>query len=189
MQRLSLFPLSAHLLPGGRMSLRIFEPRYVRMVKEVCASDSVFVVCMLNSEGDKEINTHIHPLGTVGKVIDFDVLEDGLLGVTVEGQHCVKVSSIETESDGLRVGQCEEVDGWTCDISQTDIAPMNMRLKEIFEKYPEVNALYAEPAFDDPIWVIHRWLELLPVDASKKQYFLEQKDCGKALQFLRELIE
>ena len=66
---------------------------------------------------------------------------------------------------------------------------MNARLREIFEKYPEVNSLYSTPAFEDPIWVIHRWLELLPVGAAQKQYFLEQKDCGKALQFLRELIE
>lgn len=189
MQKLCLFPLSAHMLPGGRMSLRIFEPRYVRMVKEVCANDSVFVVCMLNSDGDKELNTHIHPLGTVGRVIDFDVLEDGLLGITVEGVNCVKITAIETESDGLRVGQCEAVDGWTCDISRSEIEPMNERLREIFEKYPEVNSLYSTPAFEDPIWVIHRWLELLPVGAAQKQYFLEQKDCGKALQFLRELIE
>ena len=66
---------------------------------------------------------------------------------------------------------------------------MDDRLKEIFDKYPEVNALYAEPKFDDPIWIIHRWLEHLPVDADQKQHFLEQKDCSKALRFLRELIE
>ena len=31
---LVLFPLSAHLLPGGIMPLRIFEPRYQRMIAE-----------------------------------------------------------------------------------------------------------------------------------------------------------
>ena len=189
MQKLPLFPLSAHLLPGGRMSLRIFEPRYVRMVKDVCASDSVFAVCMLDSNGDKEQNTHIHNLGTVSKVVDFDVLEDGLLGITVDGLYCAQISEIETEEDGLRVGHCSDVGGWSCDIEETEIAPMNERLQEIFEKYPEVNALYTAPKFDDPIWVIHRWLELLPVDASQKQHFLEQKDCSKALKFLRELIQ
>ncbi len=171
------------------MALRIFEPRYVRMVKTVCAEDSVFVVCMLKSDGDKDLNTHIHKVGTVGKVVDFDVLEDGLLGITVEGLHCVSVSNISTEQDGLRIGDCEQMGQWSCDITAPEIDPMNERLQEIFEKYPEVNALYNQPKFDDPIWVIHRWLELLPVDASQKQHFLEQKDCGKVLKFLRELIE
>lgn len=171
------------------MSLRIFEPRYVRMVKQVCANDATFAVCMLNSEGDKDKNTHIHKLGTVSKVVDFDVLEDGLLGITVEGMYCAEVSDIEAETDGLRIGMCKDVGGWSCDINENEITPMNERLAEIFDKYPEVNALYSAPRFDDPIWVINRWLELLPVDAAQKQHFMEQKDCSKALQFLRELIE
>ena len=54
-----LFPLSAHLLPGGGMSLRIFEPRYTRMIKQACASDSGFGICMLNSKGDKDKNEKV----------------------------------------------------------------------------------------------------------------------------------
>ena len=56
LERFPLFPLSAHLLPEGRMALRIFEPRYVRMVKQACAANSGFVMCMLNASGDKETN-------------------------------------------------------------------------------------------------------------------------------------
>jgi Lon protease-like protein len=187
--KLPLFPLSAHLLPGGRMALRIFEPRYVRMVKNVCANETTFAVCMLKADGVIEENTHIHKVGTVSRVVDFNVLEDGLLGITVEGIYSANISQVESESDGLRIGLCEQADGWSCSIDKNQMSPMNQRLEEIFEKYPEVNALYSSPKFDDPIWVIHRWLELLPVDASQKQHFLEQKDCNKALQFLRELIE
>jgi Lon protease-like protein len=87
-----LFPLSAHILPEGRMALRIFEPRYIRMVKDACRLNEGFVICMLNSKGQKEDNTHIFPTGTYCKVIDFDVLEDGLLGITVEGLKCVSIS-------------------------------------------------------------------------------------------------
>ena len=157
------------------MSLRIFEPRYVRMVKEVCAENSLFAICMLKADGDKDTNTHIHSIGTLAKVIDFDVLEDGLLGITVEGLQCVEISNIETEPDGLRLGHCKAIDTWSCTVNDDEIAVINSKLQEIFEKYPEVNALYDSPVFDDPIWVIHRWLELLPVDAKQKQDFLEQK--------------
>jgi Lon protease-like protein len=165
-----LFPLSAHLLPGGRMSLRIFEPRYVRMIKEACATDTGFGVCMLDSKGDKNSNAHIYPIGTFAKVIDFDLLDDGFLGVTVEGQDCFKINSITTQTDELRVGECEYI-------------------KRIFENYPELKALYLTPQFNDPIWVIYRWLELLPVDALQKQEFLQQKSCTKALEYLTQLVE
>ena len=170
------------------MALRIFEPRYTRMVKEVCAADASFVVCMLNAKGDKESNTHIHSIGTRSKVIDFDVLEDGLLGITVEGIQPVRITNIETEQDGLRIGECEELLDWHSDPVDS-IEPMDSRLKEIFEKYPEVNGLYTAPQFDDPVWVIRRWLELLPVEAHQKQKLLEEKDCSQALSFLRQLID
>jgi Lon protease-like protein len=187
--KLPLFPLSAHILPEGRMSLRIFEPRYTRMVKEACQNDTGFVICMLNSKGDKTTNSHIFPVGTYCKVIDFDVLDDGLLGVTVEGERCVTIEKIETETDELRVGECAWSEPWQCGFELEDIQPMDKRLAEIFEKFPEVNGLYEQVKLDDPMWVINRWLELLPVDAEQKQHFLSQKDCSQIVEYLSQLIE
>lgn len=171
------------------MSLRIFEPRYVRMVKHACANDSGFVICMLNSKGDKAKNDHIFEVGTHCKVVDFDMLDDGLLGVTIEGIECVTVDDIETEHDDLRFGECLSVEKLTCELGMGDLYPIDIRLQEIFERYPEVSALYLQTKFDDPMWVINRWIELLPVGAEQKQHFLTQTDCKKVLSYLAQLIE
>lgn len=186
---LPLFPLSAHLLPGGRMALRIFEPRYVRMVKEACANNTGIVMCMLDVAGDKSTNQHIFSIGTYAEIIDFDLLDDGLLGIKVAGLYCVEVSDIQTEEDGLRLGRCTPVSNWDCDITPQQIAPMNERLKEIFERYQELQTLYEKPAFENPVWVMLRWLELLPVDAKQKQHFLRQKDSKKLLNYLSALVQ
>jgi Lon protease-like protein len=187
--KLSLFPLSAHLLPGGRMTLKIFESRYVRMIKEACSSDTGFGICMVNSQGDKDKNEHIYSVGTYAKVIDFDLLDNGFLGVTVEGHKCFSIESVTNEIDGLRLGVCQWLDEWTEQSSEYSIAPIDERLMEIFDKYPELQTLYQTPKFSDPIWVIYRWLELLPVDAEKKQQLVQQKDYIKALNFLTDLVE
>ncbi len=171
------------------MALRIFEPRYTRMVKEACSKDAGFVICMLNSKGSKENNTHIFPTGTYCKVIDFDILDDGLLGITVEGVRCVSISNISTEDDGLRLGDCEELEAWTCNVDIDELSPMNERLGEIFDTFDEVSSLYEHVKLDEPLWVINRWLELLPVDAEQKQHFLAQKDCRQIVDYLSELIE
>lgn len=187
--KMPLFPLSSHILPGGRMSLRIFEQRYVRMIKQVCANNSGFVICMLNSNGNKSNNSHIFPVGTVCNVIDFDVLEDGLLGVTVEGVESVTITQIETEHDELRTGECQLNAKWTCELDAKSLHPIDQRLQEIFERYPEVSSLYTQTPFDDPIWVINRWIELLPVGAEQKQHFLAQQDYAKVLRYLSQLID
>jgi len=186
--RFPLFPLSAHLLPEGRMALRIFEPRYVRMVKEACAENKGFVMCMLNANGDKSANEHIHKIGTYATVVDFDMLDDGLLGIKVAGSHLVEVEDILVEKDELRTGICTPIDSWNCDLSTQQIAPMDERLKEIFGNYEELASLYDEPKFDSPNWVLNRWLELLPVDGSQKQHFLEQRECTNLLKYLSTLI-
>ena len=187
-ERFPLFPLSAHLLPEGRMALRIFEPRYVRMVKQACAENKGFVMCMLNANGDKNLNEHIHKIGTYAQVVDFDMLDDGLLGIKVAGLSSVKVKDIITESDGLRIGKCHTMEPWQCDIPTKQISPMVERLHEIFERYPELQSLYEVPEFDNPNWVLMRWLELLPVDARQKQYFLNQQDCTVLFSYLSALV-
>ena len=186
--RSPLFPLSAHLLPEGRMALRIFEPRYVRMVKEACAENKGFVMCMLNARGDKETNEHIYPIGTYAHVVDFDLLDDGLLGIKVAGLELVEVSDIETEQDGLRTGVCHAIKPWDCNLEPQQLAPMDERLKEIFGNYDELASLYEEPKFTCPNWVLNRWLELLPVDGAQKQHFLSQKDCTVLLHYLSGLV-
>ena len=169
--------------------MRIFEPRYVRMVKEACEKGSGFVICMLDSKGRQEDNTHIFPTGTFCKVIDFNILDDGLLGITVEGVNCVSITNVETEQDGLRIADCETVSVWSCNFDIQELSPMDKRLGEIFDTYTEVSSLYDRVKLDDPLWVINRWLELLPVDAEQKQHFLAQKDCKKILDYLSQLIE
>ncbi|MEP4891041.1 MAG: LON peptidase substrate-binding domain-containing protein [Aliiglaciecola sp.] len=184
-----LFPLSAHILPGGVMSLRIFEPRYIRMVKEACAQQSGFVICMSNAMGNKTLNQHFYPIGTFVTVEDFDLLEDGLLGITVKGHFCVSIESVKTAKDDLRVGQCHKQQVWTSPEADMEDSNIDLKLEEIFEKYPEVMSLYPKPEFDNTVWVIYRWLELLPVDADQKQAFLKQKDCLPALEFISQLVK
>jgi len=186
-----LFPLSAHIFPGGKMALRIFEARYLRMVKEAMRQEQGFVICMLNPKGSKDENTHIYPIGTYVEVVDFDMLDDGLLGLTVEGKHLLKIESITTEKDGLRTGVVSQFDQWQ------QVEPLmgqsgqllGERLQQIIESYPELKALYPSAPVNDLTWVVYRWLELLPIKAFEKQDLIRQADAGQLLDFLEDLIK
>jgi Lon protease-like protein len=159
------------------------------MIKEACSSGNGFGICMLDAQGDQRLNKHIYPVGTHVKVIDFDLLDDGLLGITVEGQRCFKINAVQTQQDGLRTADCQWLDMWQKSALQQDISLLNTSLQDVFIKYPELQSLYQQPKFSDPIWVIYRWLELIPVSAQQKQTLIHQRDCIKALEFLTQLVK
>ena len=48
-EELPLFPLSAVLLPGGRLPLQIFEPRYLDLVSHCMKTDSGFGIVRITS--------------------------------------------------------------------------------------------------------------------------------------------
>jgi len=47
-----LFPLRTVLFPGGNLPLRIFEQRYLSMIRECAINDSGFGVCLIK-EGER----------------------------------------------------------------------------------------------------------------------------------------
>jgi len=188
---LALLPLSANVFPGGRMQLRIFEPRYIRMVKESLQEARGFAICMLNPKGDTAGNQHIFPIGTAVSIIDFESLADGTLGITVAGSNLVEIKSITAESDGLKTAQAILLTPWSSHITKTDIekAVLSDRLREVYAAYPDVAELYKETYFDDIGWLCARWLELLPLEPDVKQNLLASHSPRKISNYIYKLFE
>jgi len=76
---LPLFPLHTTLLPGAAIGLRVFEPRYLDLVRETGRSGEGFGVCLI-LEGN-EVGAPATPaaFGVQVKIEDFDVGADGVL--------------------------------------------------------------------------------------------------------------
>lgn len=181
---LPLFPLSAHLLPGGIMPLRIFEPRYQRLV--TLASEHGFVLCMLDPAQPDALRNML-PIGTRVEIIDFDRLEDGLLGITVRGMERMKIGELRQEPDGLRWGEVTSLPTWPAQEGVED-GWLVEKLREVFGEYPEYGALYQHPRWHDINWVVQRWIEILPMSPQQKQWLIGEPNCIAALTLLEELV-
>ena len=66
--RLPLFPLSIHLFPGGIIPLRIFEPRYLRLL--ALSQVQGFGLCLLGTRRS-DGQTPLLALGTRVEVIEW----------------------------------------------------------------------------------------------------------------------
>jgi len=88
-QEIPLFPLRSVLFPRGKLSLQIFEKRYIDMVANSLRDGSGFGVILLK-EGEEVMkpgrSQQLYAIGTYARIIDWDQLENGLLGITVEGE-------------------------------------------------------------------------------------------------------
>ena len=88
-----VFPLSINVLPGAYLPLQIFEPRYLDMVKDCLAREEGF--CIALTKNDEKINTEVlpslHEVGTYVEIVDFNQLQNGLLGITIKGLNKVKI--------------------------------------------------------------------------------------------------
>ncbi|GGA63545.1 ATP-dependent protease [Neiella marina] len=187
-QEFALFPLTAHVLPGGKLPLRIFEPRYVRMVRDAAAGGRPFCMCMLDVKAKPQTMMNMYPLATEVAIIDFDQLPDGMLGITVQGLRKRRLSRVWVEQDGLKVGETSVVPEWPkqgLSLTQHKIVDQLQRLYQDNESLQDLQLDFHD---NDASWLCQRWLELLPMDPNDKQLLIEQPDCTAALAFLEQAI-
>ncbi|MFT6977731.1 MAG: Lon protease-like protein [Shewanella psychromarinicola] len=192
-----IFPLTICLLPQGYTQLRIFEPRYKRLVSESLKSGLGFGLCMLAD--DKK---SILPIGTLTKIIDFEMLEDGLLGISIQGQKTFTINQISVDDDGLKRADVSLIDSWPSDIiEQQNAQPhihqidrkkdklLSSTLKQILQEYPQHLAHYSEEKFNDIAWVCQRWLEIIPLSSKEKYQCINSHDHRLAKSFLLDIIK
>ncbi len=177
---LALFPLPLFLLPGGITKLRIFEPRYIRLVKESCDNGQGFVLAMKNADD-------MLPYGTLVTITDFETLPDGLLGITIQANHRVEIFNIFQEKDGLWKGDIELLLDWS--LTQESAGLLGEQLVLLFASHPLHAAQYHDELdFNNLTWVCQRWLEVLPLSNEQQQWFLSQNSYKAARDFITDIL-
>ncbi|ENQ8701263.1 LON peptidase substrate-binding domain-containing protein [Vibrio harveyi] len=189
MKEVMLFPLTSVVLPEGKMNLRIFEPRYQRMVKECSVQNVGFGVCLVGSGEDPKAVGSVSSIGTLVTIVDFETLSDGLLGITVVGEKRFTVTRVRADSDGLRHAEVEWIENWCEPTPTPNFLYLSKQLDHIYEQFPQVGRLYQHRFYDDASWVTQRWLELLPLDSALFEKLVGAKDCLPALEFLNQAID
>jgi Lon protease-like protein len=182
-----LFPLHTVLFPGGPLPLRIFETRYLDMVRRCAREQRPFGVVLIQ-EGEEagEVATTA-TVGCAARIADFCTLPDGLLGISCVGGRKFRALRVWRETDGLNMAEITWLAaepelpvpadcGWLRD-TVTDA------LRELAEQYEHV-----EKKFDDAAWIGSRLAELLPLSLADRQALLEIEDPLHRLAVLREMV-
>lgn len=182
-----LFPLNTVLFPGGPLPLRIFETRYVDMVRRCMRVRSSFGVVLIRAGAEAGTAAQIAEIGTSARIVDFYQLPDGLLGISCLGERKFRVMRRWRQSDGLNLGEVQ----WQPPEPAVELPGEFGHLGEVLRKVlPELGEFYQTVTkhFDDAAWVGYRLAEILPLSLSDKQYCLEMDDPVARLGRLAPLI-
>lgn len=185
---LPIFPLPIFLLPEGITRLRIFEQRYLKMIK--IASQGQGFVIWLNEEGTD--NTPIK-WGSWVDIINFDQGKDGVLEVDVKCKSLVDILTIEKDTDNLHFAEVSELSHWSqCDslgsVNASD-THLTSPLNDVFNNDNWLSTVYDTNQKNSTNWVVARWLEILPISLKVKSQFVETHSFEEANQFVRSIID
>lgn len=183
-----LFPLNTVLYPGGQLQLRIFEPRYLDLVRECTRTGSAFGVCLILEGHEAGAPARPAAVGTLARITDFNHRADGLLGIATEGGDRFRVVRTRVRSDGLLRG---DVEVWPEEGAQQVPVEFSL-LQTILERLIETMGPHwrhaPRSAYDDAGWLGFRLAELLPLAGDEQQQLLEMTDPIRRLATLRDIL-
>jgi Lon protease-like protein len=184
---IAVFPLNIVLFPEGMLPLRIFETRYVDMVRRCMRGELSFGVVLIR-EGSEVGPAQTFDVGTMAKIVDFHQLSDGFLGLSCVGEQRFRILKRSRQSDGLNLAEVQMLE-------PEDKAPVpdrHERLAELIKSVlPQLGEVYSgiQMRLDDSSWVGNRIAEILPIPSTQKQFCLELADPIERLDFLSPLAQ
>jgi uncharacterized protein len=185
-KELAIFPLPLVIYPGGRLNLRIFEPRYLDMVRDCARNQTSFGICALLKRVDAD-RAPVCTVGTEVRLSDFNVLPDGLLGIEVTAAQRFHVLKTHVRHDGLCFAQVEAIAPEADQPVPAQYGLLAELVAGIYANNGQATPLSKEN-LDNASWVSFRLCELLPLELPERQAALELYDPIARLQFLLEVL-
>ncbi len=196
-RKIPLFPLGTVLFPDGVIALKIFEARYLDMIKQCLRDKTEFGVVSIikNSEVDDQGSPPTFSnIGTLALIEDFDPVQPALYMTKSFGTQRFKLLSSTQQDNGLWVGEIELLDKDPLIPVPQEHQGVTKLLDEIISVIQSEDLLGDAPfkkpfKTDDCGWVSNRLAELLPISLAQKNHLLAQTNPRIRLDLITEIIE
>jgi len=196
-RKIPLFPLGTVLFPGGVIALKIFEARYLDMIKQCLRDKTEFgVVSIIKNPNLNEDDPSLSfsKIGTLAQIEAFDPVQPALYMTKSFGTQRFKLLNSAQEENGLWVGEVELLENDPLTPIPQEHQKMAKLLDEIISVIQSQDLLAEAPfkkpfKVDDCGWVSNRLSELLPISLVQKNHLLAQTNPIIRLDLITEIIE
>jgi len=191
---LPVFPLpAALLLPGGRMPLNIFEPRYLQMLDEAIAGPRLIGIIQPALDGSMRADgePELCEVGCIGRVISFAESGDGRYLISLQGVCRFRIGQELAVKTPFR--QCRIVP-FLADLNeeQTGADVDRPALLKAFRAYLKANDLEADwegVSRADNAMLVNALSMMAPYGPAEKQALLEAPDLKTRAETLIAITE
>ena len=188
---LPIFPLpGALLLPGGRLPLNIFEPRYLNMVRDAIAGPRLIGMIQPSTDSEDPGSAETYKTGCAGRIVAFQETEDGRFLITLAGLIRFDVASELPLEEGYRRVE-PEFERFRDDLAEDTDEIDREGLLEALRGYFDVSGLdgdwaAVEKAGDEAL--VTSLAMACPFDPPEKQALLEAMTLGERAETLITLL-
>ncbi|MCO5106842.1 MAG: LON peptidase substrate-binding domain-containing protein [Burkholderiaceae bacterium] len=192
---LAIFPLGTVLFPGGVLPLRVFEARYLDLVRECAAADAPFGVCLITEGSEVGEAAQHEAVGCTAHIVDFGMEDAGVLNLRTVGGQRFRVLERRVRKDRLVRADVEMID-------PDDPAPVSEEyaacasllrrlVDDLVAREPDpMRQMIARPYdFDSAAWVGNRLCEFLPIPPRARQKLMELDDALTRLSLIQQYLK
>lgn len=188
---LPLFPLHSVLFPGGLLSLRVFEQRYLNMVRQCQRAGAPFGVVSLTEQAQPE---QFARTGTLAHIEQLELPRPDLGLLQVRGGARFTLRQASRLPQGLWIADVEQLQADLAQPIPHELQAISLALAQVLERLHDQGRQPAQPQptaaqLDDCGWVANRWCELLPVPLALKQQLMALPSPLVRLELVGDVLE
>lgn len=179
---LPIFVLGTVLFPGGVLPLRVFETRYVDMVRRCLREDTPFGVCLLMRGSEVGSPAEHEPVGCLARIGEWDMQQTGVLQIRALGGSRFRIQQRRIAADGLVRADALDIDDdpllpvpeehRAC----VDLVRRIVQTLSAQEPDPQARPIVEPYRYEDAGWVANRLAEFLPMAGAARQALMVLED-------------
>ncbi|WP_332065657.1 LON peptidase substrate-binding domain-containing protein [Bartonella sp. CB189] len=191
-EQIALFPLEgALLLPGGILSLNIFEPAALEMVEDAMLSNRLLGIIQPLVSNTDCLSTELYKTGCIGRITNYNETGNGRLFIILQG---ICRFTLEKELVSPKSYRIALIKLNTKDLQEPNVSETINRenLLNIVEKYlttHEIEYNWSSIIQTPTPILVNAFSTLIPFTPAEKQALLEAPDIGSRAQTLLALTE
>lgn len=203
-KRISIFPVAgAILFPGMQLPLHIFEPRYKALISDAMARDRMIGMVQPRqnlqpkpnaqpkvSDKGQDRPTAIFDIGCLGRIGEFEALDDGRYNIILEG---LQRFTIQRELDVATEFRQVEADIWEEDelgeaLSSVERASLEIESRRFADAQGYAVDWNSVSQLDD-YSLVNAIAQIAPFDAAAKQALLEARGLPARSELIIQLMQ